>query len=246
MTTPKKQEQRRPQGAPRHQFAPNLEFTDKAYRILEAAATMILHRLGLFESGYITKEDLIDHAWATVFFYVKNEHDLEERMYLNAQTAMFRYIKDKFGPLSYVPIEPEDEENERPPFDVEDPREMNDPAAIMAAVDEWAHFHEDFRQVVHECAARGLSLEDTNQRLWDCQLALVLLAQHRRFSRRDRQILRGCLIRGRTKKQVARQLHITRERVRQVLRDARAAAEKERLLPPPPQRKRRRYERPLS
>jgi hypothetical protein len=223
-------------GRPRQQFQPHLEFTDQAYHILEAAATTTLHRMRLLGSEYVTKEDLIDHCWATTFFYVKDDKELEKRMYLNAQAAMYRYIKDKFGPRVYTPIGPADEDRETAPFDVVSPRELDDPAVTVALVDEWKNLPAAYRQVLADCVARGCSLEETGLRLRDCQLALLLLAQPGWLSPRDRRIVRGCLIQGLSKQAMARKLHVTRERVRQLLQDILAAALRDGLVPdgPPP------------
>jgi hypothetical protein len=225
------------QGRKRHQFQPNLEFTGKAYHILEAAATVTLSRLRMLGSEYVTKEDLIDHCWAATFFYVKDDKDLEKRMFLNAQTAMYHYIKDKFGPRVYAPIEPADEERDTAPFDLASPRELDDPAVTLALVDEWNNLPAAYRQVLADCVAQGRSLEDTASHLRDCQLALLLLDQRGRLSRRDRQIVRGCLIQGRSKEAMGRKLHLTRERVRQILCGLRAAAVRDGLAPDDPRRR---------
>jgi DNA-directed RNA polymerase specialized sigma24 family protein len=218
-------------GRPRHQFQSNLEFTDKAYHILEAAATVVLQRLRMLDSQYVTKEDLIDHCWAATFFYIRNDNELEKKMFLHAQTAMYRYIKDKFGPRVYTPIEPADKDRDTAPFDVVSPRELDDPAVTLTLVDEWNSLPAAYRQVLADCVAQGSSLEETAQRLRDCQLALILLDEHGRLSRRDCQIVRGCLIRGHSNEKLARKLHITRERVRQILRNIRRQAAQDGLVP---------------
>jgi DNA-directed RNA polymerase specialized sigma24 family protein len=223
-------------GRPRQQFQPNLEFTDEAYHILEAAATVTLHRMRLLGSEYVTKEDLIDHCWAATFFYVKDEKDLKKKMFLNAQAAMYHYIQDKFGARAYTPIGPADKDRDTAPFDVVSPRELDDPALTAALVDEWKTLPTAYRQVLADCVARGYSQEETAERLRDCQLAVLLLAEPGWLSPRDRRIVRGCLIQGRSKQAVARKLHVTRERVRQLLANILAAALRDGLAPhePPP------------
>ena len=129
---------RHPQGAPRQIFESRLPFTDEAYHILEAAATLVLKRLGILERGYITKEDLIDICWLRTFFYVRTPADLKGKMFLNAMTAMARYAKE-MGQRTYVPLGDLWDEDVQVGFDTPDLQEarrtLEELASLSASLD---------------------------------------------------------------------------------------------------------------
>ncbi len=205
-----------PQGRPRHQFQPNIEFTQDAYQILEAAARTVLTRMGLLDTEFITKDDLISHCWIRTFFYVKTPEEMANYMFLHAQTEMANYIKEH-GAREYQSLHGDDA-NDVPIFDTISPRELDDPFASAALVDEWRHLSPEQRQVLFETIQQGERPSRAYEKLRRRQEALQLL-QSRRFTRRERYIAYQCLVLGRPKRLVARELGLTRERIRQIVRD---------------------------
>ncbi len=207
---------KRPRGRPRRQFEPNIEFTRDAYRILEAAAVTVLDKLGLLDREYITVEDLVNHAWHRTFFYVKTTREMKDFMFLHAQTEMANYIKDH-GPRRYQPLQ-EDVADFIAPFELPSGRELDDPAISAELVDEWRHLSPAERQSLIETIRRGARPSEIYRQLEERHTMRGRLAS-RRFTRRERYIGRQCVLLGRPKHQVAQELGLTAERIRQIVRD---------------------------
>ncbi len=210
---------KRPRGRPRHQSKPNLEFTQDAYNILEAAAVKLLGRLGLLDNQFITVQDLISEGWERTFFYVKTPEDMKRFMFLHAQAAMARYLK-AHSQRPYWPLQG-DVADFVPPFDVPSGRELDDPAVSAQLVDEWRHLSQAQRRSLLETIRRGSRPSAVYRELEQRQTVRRLLAS-RRFTRRDRYIAQQCVLLGRSKNEVARELGVSGERIRQIVRDLRA------------------------
>ncbi len=74
----------------RERDKPYLDLLPEDYAILEAAAVTTLNRMGL--RGQWSVEDLISHAWFTVFWYFKSHADFKRFGYLHCLRAMYHHV----------------------------------------------------------------------------------------------------------------------------------------------------------
>jgi DNA-directed RNA polymerase specialized sigma24 family protein len=165
-------------GRPRRQRHARLEFTDEAYHVLEAAATVVLRRLGLTDRGYVTKEDLISNAWDRTFFYVQKPEHIKTRLFVWAQMEMVRYIRSEIGPCTYLPIDPHDPEAEA--LSLPSGRELDDPAVAAAVLDDLEKLSPREQDMVYGQLMGGYKHGDLGARVGIC-------------GERARQIIRDAL-----------------------------------------------------
>jgi DNA-binding CsgD family transcriptional regulator len=211
-------------GVPRRQFRAHLELTEEAYAILEAAAHRVLERLGMLDTNFVTKEDLIDHCWQATFFYLRSYEELKV-LFLRARDEMWRYVTRKIGPLRRRPLEA-DPDSERPAFEPDSGRELDDPARAAQALDEWRNLPSAHRQYILESVLGGRRRQDLARERQERELAPQLLATRGLLTRRERYLVHQCMLRGRPKRELAAQLGLSKERIRQILRSARLKYER--------------------
>jgi DNA-directed RNA polymerase specialized sigma24 family protein len=154
-----------PVGRPRRQRRARLEFTPQAYRILEAAATVVLHRWGLLSRGYFAKEDLISVAWEKCFFYLKKPEDVGKYLYLDAITAMRQYLRGRHRPWCYEAINPHDEND---PVLNRLARELDDPAVLAEFWSGWRRLDRRRREILWAYFLGGYTTAEIGQQWGLC------------------------------------------------------------------------------